>query len=131
MQKVAECTFEQLKRGLEKAMGPTREDVLEPDTDENEDVSDPPEMKFKVFKTCMGVEEVEEALEEKSFWKFGKRKSGGFDGWVWEVFSVFRLTSAGTEDLKNVIKLLWMHQDVPARCKDTRMVLMKKPGKSG
>ena len=45
-----ECTFEELKKGLEKAMGPTQGVVLEPDTDENEDVSDPLEEDFKVFE---------------------------------------------------------------------------------
>lgn len=80
---------------------------------------------------CIGAREVEEALKEQSLWKFGKRKSGGFAGWVWEVFSVLRPTSVGIEDLKNVMKLSWMHQDVPAMCKDTRMVFMKKLGKTG
>lgn len=47
------CTYDELKKGLGKAMGPTHGVVLEPDTDENEDVSDPLESDFKVFTTCV------------------------------------------------------------------------------
>ena len=113
------------------AMGPTHGIELEPDTDEGEDVSDPLEQDFKTFDTCVGTVEVEAALKDKAFWKFGKRKSGSFDGWVWEIFSVLRLDAVGAEDLRNVLKIVWMHHDVPDPCKDTRMVLMKKPGKTG
>lgn len=46
---VNDRTYEELKNGIEKVMGPTHGVVLEADTDENEDVSDPLEKDFKVF----------------------------------------------------------------------------------